>query len=112
MTTIYVTNNSDISLVDGWDGVQYTFKPGSTVEIPLSIAKHIFGYGDEHKEPYLARLGWIKSKNDLQDGLSILAKWDLSTEAPKKDRVLSPVVERVPLPVEKQVRGKVLTAVK
>jgi hypothetical protein len=112
MTTIYVTNNSDISLVDGWDGVKYTFKPGSTVEIPLSIAKHIFGYGDEHKEPYLARLGWIKSKNDLDDGLSILAKWDLSTEAPKKDRVLSPVVERVPLPVEKQVRGKVLTAVK
>ena len=41
MTTIYVTNNSDISLVDGWDGVKYTFKPGSTVEIPLSIAKHI-----------------------------------------------------------------------
>ena len=112
MNIIYVTNNSDINLVDGWDGVQYTFKPGSTVEVPSSIATHIFGYGVDNKEPYLARLGWIKSKNDLEDGLSILSKWDLSTEAPKKDRVLSPVVERVPLPAEKQVRGKVLAAVK
>jgi hypothetical protein len=112
MNIIYVTNNSDINLVDGWDGVQYTFKPGSTVEVPLSIATHIFGYGVDNKEPYLARLGWIKSKNDFENGLSILSKWDLSTEAPKKDRVLSPVVERVPLPAEKQVRGKVLTAVK
>ncbi len=112
MLTIFVTNNSDKTLVDGWNGVEYTFKPNSTVEIPEVVAKHVFGYGDNDKEPYLARLGWIKSKNDLEEGLALLSKWELSTEAPKKDRSLSPMVEKVPLPAERRAGGKVLAAVK
>ena len=112
MLTIFVTNNSDKTLVDGWNGVEYTFKPNSTVEVPEIVAKHVFGYGDNDKEPYLARLGWIHSKNDLKEGLALLAKWEFSTEAPKKDRSLSPMVEKVPLPAERRTGGKVLSAVR
>ena len=111
MSNIYVTNNTENTLKDGFGGVFYEFKPGETVEIPVETAHHIFGYGEDNKEPYLARLGWAKTSNDLPAGLEILQKWDLSTQAPKKNQSLSPLVERVPLPVSKRAGGKILQAV-
>jgi len=41
--------------------------------------------------------------------LDRLAQWDLSTQAPKKNQSLSPLVERVPLPSQKRAGGKVLS---
>ena len=111
MSSIFVTNNSDKKLKDGYAGVFYNFPKGETVEIPINVARHIFGYGDENKEPYLARLGWIITANDLETGLAILAQWDFSSEAPKKNQSISPLVERVPLPTSKKAGGKVLQAV-
>ena len=110
MSNIFVTNNSDKKLKDGLGGVFYEFPKGKTVEIPVEVARHVFGYGDDSKEPYLARLGWIVSQNDLEKGLEILSQWEISTELPKKNQSLSPLVERVPLPAKK-VGGKVLQAV-
>lgn len=110
MSMIFVTNKSDKVLKDGYAGKVYTFGKGETVEIPLEVAKHVFGYGDDNKEPYLARLGWITTANDMEKGLELLSKWVLSTEPPKKNDSLSPVVERVPLAVVKQRGGKVLSA--
>jgi len=106
---IYVTNNSDQDLRDGFGGVFYDFKKGATVEISEEAARHIFGYGKEDKTTYLARLGWIKTANDLQEGLDRLAQWNLSTQPPKKNQSLSPLVERVPLPSQKRAGGKVLS---
>ena len=111
MSTIFVTNNSDKKLTDGYAGVFYEFKKGETVEIPLDVARHVFGYGEDDKEPYLARLGWVISRNDLEKGLEILSQWEFSTEAPKKNQSLSPLVERVPLPTSRKGGGKVLQAV-
>jgi hypothetical protein len=108
---IFVTNNSDQDLKDGFGGVFYDFKIGSTIEIPEEAAKHIFGYNNPDKQHYLARLGWAKTTNDLADGLDRLAKWDLSTTPPEKNQSLSPLVERVPLPSQKKAGGKVLKAV-
>jgi hypothetical protein len=110
MSTIFVTNNSDKKLTDGFSGVFYEFPKGKTVEIPEEVARHVFGYGDDNKEPYLARLGWIVSRNDLEKGLEVLSQWDISTQPPKKNQSISPLVERVPLPAKK-VGGKVLQAV-
>ena len=109
MSNIYVTNNTDKTLKDGFGGVFYEFKPGSTIEIPPETARHIFGYGDDKKEPYLARLGWAKTSNDLEAGLEILAQWEISTQPPKKNQSLSPLVERVPLPSQKRAGGKILS---
>ena len=110
MSNIFVTNNSEKTLTDGLAGVFYDFPQGKTVEIPEEVARHIFGYKDDKKEPYLARLGWIKTQNELSEGLKILSQWSLSTEPPSKNQSLSPLVERVPLP-PKRVGGKVLQAV-
>lgn len=111
MSTIFVTNNSDVKLKDGYAGIFYEFKPGTTVEIPVETAKHIFGYEDSNKEPYLARLGWLTNSNELDKALAQLSKWELTTEPPKKNQSLSPLVEKVPLPSEKKVGGKILQAV-
>lgn len=110
MINIFVTNNSDKVLKDGYAGKFYTFGKGETVEVPIEVAKHVFGYGDENKEPYLARLGWIKTANDLDDGLDRMAKWQFTDQPPKKNDSLSPIVERVPLEVVKPRGGKVLSA--
>ena len=110
MSNIFVTNHSDKKLTDGLGGVFYEFPKGKTVEIPEEVARHIFGYGEKDKEPYLARLGWIKTHNELDDGLKILEQWEISPEPPKKNQSISPLVERVPLPAKK-VGGKVLQAV-
>ena len=111
MSNIFVTNNSDQDLKDGFGGVFYEFKPGSTVEIPEEFATHIFGYKEDDKMKYLARLGWVKTTNELKEGLERLSKWELSTEPPKKNQSLSPLVERVPLPSSKKAGGKILQAV-
>lgn len=110
MANIFVTNNSDKKLTDGYGGVFYEFPKGKTVEIPEEVARHVFGYGDNNKEPYLARLGWSKTRNELEEGLKILSEWEISPQPPKKNQHIPPLVERVPLPAKK-VGGKVLQAV-
>jgi len=110
MSNIFVTNHTDKPHKDGYAGVFYVFEPAKTIEIPVEAARHIFGYGVDNKEPYLARLGWMITSNDLDKALENLSKWELSTEPPKKNQSLSPLVERVPLPVKK-AGGKVLQAV-
>jgi hypothetical protein len=109
MTSIFVTNGTEKKLIDGFAGVKYEFKPGETIEVSIEVAKHVFGYGYEDKEPYLARLGWIKTTNDLEDGLLLLSKWSFSDQAPKKNQSLSPLVEQVPLQIVKSAKGKVLS---
>jgi hypothetical protein len=110
MSTIFVTNKSDKELVDGYGGVKYTFAPHTTIEIPEEVARHVFGYGEEDKLPYLIRLGWIKSSNDFDTAMELLSKWELSQHKPKMNQSLSPLVEKVPLPSAKKVGGKVLDA--
>lgn len=110
MSTIFVTNNSDKKLQDGYVGVKYEFAPGDTVEIPVEAARHIFGYGIEDKQSNLVRLGWMKTQEDRDAGLERLALWDLSDQAPVKNQSLSPLVERVPLTSVKKLGGKVLNA--
>ena len=106
---IYVTNNTQEPLKDGFGGVFYDFLPGKTIQIPEEAARHIFGYNDPDKAPYLARLGWVRNTQEMQVGLDRLAQWEISTQPPKKNQSLSPLVERVPLPSQKKGGGKVLS---
>ena len=102
MTTVFVTNTSDIILTDGWDGVSYTFEPGKTIEVPEFVATHIFGYKEKDVAPKLARLGWAATLNDLEQGKQKLSKFLISQEPPKaKNHSVPPMVERVPLPSKK-----------
>lgn len=105
MTILYVTNKWEKPIAFSFEYKPYVFPVGETVEAPLDAVCHIFGYGDENKEPYMARLALIKTKNDIPEGLKILSKIVISDKPPTQDHSLSPVVERVPLP-PKRVGGK------
>ena len=108
MTTVYVTNKNFKPLVVDYGGKDVAFPVNETVEIPLVAARHIFGYGDDNKEPYLASLGLCLTANELPDGLKRLANFVITEDVPQKDHSLSPVVEQVPLPPAKRGGGKVL----
>lgn len=103
---VYVTNRRDEEFEDGYAGVRYTFEPGKPTMIPIEAARHIFGYEDDNKEPYLVRLGWIKTRNDLKEGIKLLKLFEIKKEGPRDHDSLSPVVERVPLPVQSRAGGK------
>ena len=101
MTTVFVTNRSTEGLEDGYAGTRYTFARGNTVEIPVDAARHIFGHGDDNKEPYLIRLGWTVTRNDLPEAIERLSKFEILEAAPMKHHSLSPVVQQVPLPARR-----------
>jgi len=111
MTSLYVTNHGDTILTDSWDGKPYVIEPGKTVEVPVHFAVNVLGHEAPNKAPYLARLGWAATLNDIPEGLEKLSKFEITTEPPKvKNHSLPPVVERVPLPTAKKAGGKVLKA--
>ena len=111
MSTVFVTNNTDHELCDGYNGQFYDFPKGVPVEVPVEIAVHVFGYDQDDKKPYLTRLGWLKIGQDFKAALRDLEQVDIQIERPKKNQSLSPLVERVPLPDTHSARGKVLKAV-
>jgi hypothetical protein len=101
MTTLFVRNNGDDRLVDSFNGTAFDFTPGKEVEIPELAAKHIFGYDDDNKEPYLVRLGWMKMNTDFPLAMERLSKFSFSREPSKPVHVSAPVVERVAAPMPK-----------
>ena len=53
---MWVTNNSEHILEDGYDGKRYLFAKGVPVEVPPVVCNHVFGYGEDNKDPFLRRL--------------------------------------------------------
>ena len=103
---VFVTNNSGQPLVVEFNYKDITFPVGESVEIPVNAAKHIFGFGAENKEPYLARLGFIRLHSDIEQGLEKLAKFEITSELPQQDRSLPSAVGVVALPVSKRAERK------
>ena len=107
MELLYVTNNSDKELVATFSFESYKFPANETVALSPEAAQHIFGYGKENKEPYLARLGFIRLHSELEQALEKLSKFEISTEPPtEKNRSLPSAVGVVPLRVERRAGGK------
>lgn len=101
MTTVYVTNKSKNELITDYACKELVFPINKPVEISIAIARHIFGYGEVNKEPHMASLGFIKTTNDIPEGLKVLESFEITEELPQRNHALSPVVERVPLPHKK-----------
>jgi hypothetical protein len=100
---MWVTNNSEHDLEDGYDGKRYLFAKGQSVEVPPVVCNHVFGYGADNKVAYLQRLGWMKHSGELEKALDRLNKFSFSSERPKQNvHVLSPVVDANPVPAPKQ----------
>jgi len=104
---VYVTNTGDTKLKDGFGGVFYDFPKDETVEIPLDAAKHIFGYMNPNKEPYLSRLGWIRSFAEIEKGFEKLSEFKISEQPPERNRSLPSAVGVVALHVERRVERNV-----
>ena len=83
MSSVWVTNTTDQALEDGWAGNRYRFLPNQPLELPADAAQHIFGHGVDDKEPFLARLGWIKTTNDLPKGLERLEHFKITDQEPE-----------------------------
>jgi len=98
---MWVTNNSEHDLEDGYDGKRYLFAKGIPVEVPPVVCNHVFGYGEDNKEPHLRRLGWMLTNTDLPKAKERLACFVFSSTRPNV-HVLSPVVDAAPVPAPKQ----------
>lgn len=104
--TVFVTNRWERDIAFTYAFKPYLFPLGETVEVPMEAARHIFGYGEQDKEPYMAQLALIRTRNDIPDGLKALAKIDIAEQPPRKEHSLSPVLQGVPLPAGRRVGGK------
>jgi hypothetical protein len=67
-----VTNNNTFDLNDRYNGQDFSFPAGKTVALDLDAARHIFGFGEADKIPYLTRQGWMRTSGDLDTGMRIL----------------------------------------
>ena len=107
MSNIFVTNNGEFPFRAKYGTEFYDFPIGNEVEIPLAVAKHIFGYGDDKKEPYFVRLGWMKMNTDYPSAMERLGQFKFSAQSTPV-HVSAPVVERVAAPLPKaRVAAKV-----
>lgn len=104
---MYVTNNWNRDLVVDYACKELKFPMGETVEVSEHCVRHVFGYGEKDKEAYMAQIGIIRTKNDIEEGLRILSRFVIQDTPPAKNHSLSPVVDKVPLPA-KRGGGKVL----
>jgi len=98
MSTVFVTNQGSQPLRAKYVTQWFDFPPDRSVEIPLEAAQSIFGYGDENKEPYLVRLGWMKMNTDYERAHDRLAQFVFSRQPVVKGQSLAPLVERVAPP--------------
>lgn len=111
MSEVTVTNTSKEDFEDMFDGELFKFPSKVAVTLPLIAAHHIFGYNELDKEPWVVRLGWSITRNDMKSGLERLSKFKFEPpEKPQTRHSLSPVVERVPLSDPKGSGGKLAIA--
>ena len=73
-----VKNRSDADLQDRYNGTDYPFPKGQSVAVDEEVARHIFGFGDADKIPYLSRLGWMRSNQEYEMGMERLALFTFS----------------------------------
>lgn len=106
MSDVWVTNRTEEQLVVEFAFRHYEFKPNEPVQISQAAARHIFGYTEADKEPYLARLGWVRLHSELNQGLERLEKFEITSEPPQQNRSLPSAVGVVPLHVEKRAGAR------
>lgn len=76
MGMVKVTNRHPTRFRDRYDGKDYAFEPNEAVIMSEEAARHIFGYGDPDKVPYLSRIGKMTTTQvEGQGGLKDAMKW-------------------------------------
>lgn len=101
MSKVLYVKNRGTTFSSTFKGVEYIFECNKEIEVPEAAVKHILGYGDENKQPYFVRLGWMKINTDFERAKERLRAVDISEEPEKKVHLSAPVVERVATPMPK-----------
>jgi hypothetical protein len=86
MNEVWVTNATKETFEDMWHGDKYTFPAGKSVNVPLEVARHVFGYGLADRVPVLARLGWAVTSNDVPAALKRLDRFVIADQKPEAER--------------------------
>lgn len=73
--SIWVRNNSDQTFTNRYDGEDISIKPGAALEIEVSAATLIFGFGEDDKTRCLRRLGWAFSHDKMAEANERLGKF-------------------------------------
>ena len=71
---VKVRNGTDKAIKGRHGGEEYLFPVGETKVVRYETACHIFGLDQEDKTPALARLGWARSSDEIEDGIERLKK--------------------------------------
>jgi hypothetical protein len=95
---VFVTNRG-VNFSTVYCNEKIDFRTNEEVEISEVVAKHLFGYGEDNKEPYFVRLGWMKMNTDLEKAERRLSEFAFASEPSKKVHLSAPVVERVAAPM-------------
>jgi hypothetical protein len=53
-------------------GIDYVFRQGEAINLPIEAARHIFGFGEDDKTRALHRLGWLTHTEGLEQALEKL----------------------------------------
>jgi hypothetical protein len=107
MGMVKVTNKHPVRFRDRFDGKDYVFEPNEAVIMNEDAAKHIFGYGDPNKVPYLSRIGkmtttQVDGAGGLKDAMKWLERFEFREQVLKME---DKVVEALPFaddPIEEQ----------
>ena len=77
---VRVRNGTDRLIKGRFAGVDYVWKPGQHLDIPLVVAHHVFGFGgdDKSKDNALVRLGWMRTTDETESAYDRLSKVSFS----------------------------------
>jgi hypothetical protein len=65
---VRVRNGTDKAIKGRYDGRDYVWKPGAHLDVPLIVARHVFGFGADDKAMInvFHNLGWARTTDDLE----------------------------------------------
>lgn len=78
---VRVVNTDKMRVVGRFGGEDFEFLPNKPNDVPVIVARHIFGFGDENKVNALNRLGWLQTSDQLDKAMEKLSRI-IFTEAP------------------------------
>lgn len=73
-----VTSNFPKKFKGKFHGVEYEWKPGATVNMPIEAAAHIFGFGEEDKTRALHRAGFLSTVEDMDAAMEKLGMFSFA----------------------------------
>jgi hypothetical protein len=73
-----VTSNYPKTFKGKFHGVEYVWKPGDVVNMPVDAAEHIFGFGQDDKTKALHRAGFLNTLQDMDEAMEKLGMFSFA----------------------------------